>query len=301
MREAWDSGHPMRSDPSFLVRLDRANQAMHEMVAERSGGLVVTVGDLVLVMGVHPSPVIANTAFVRANREDVASDPVGILAEILERFRAVGHGVGLLTADHADAALDAAAEAAEWELAGTFPGMVADRVDDPIPRPETTLRWVETEGDLARFRRVIQDGFAEDDEDVRGMVTAVFANQRSVAAPGVRAALVSAEGRDAAAATVYLHEGIAGIGWVATVPEFRKRGLGGLVTEAVTNAGFQGGADTAFLMASKMGEPVYRRLGFQTVTQYRIWFPPPRDQWFPSSDRGRSKSERGYPSFSCLG
>ncbi len=47
---------------------------MHKEVAERSGGLIVNAGDLVLVMGVHPSPVIANTAFLRPERDGVVSE-----------------------------------------------------------------------------------------------------------------------------------------------------------------------------------------------------------------------------------
>ncbi len=250
---------------------------MHTEVAERSGGLIVTVGDLVLVIGVHPSPVIANTAFLRPERNGVASEPEAILEEVVERFGAIGQGAGLLTAEHADAALDDAAEAAGWDLVLTLPGMVADQLA-PIERAEATLTWVEAESDLVRFRGVVQDGFAEDDEDIRGMVAAVFDKVHSVESPGVRAAVVSTEGKDAASATIYLHEGVAVIAWVATVPVFRRRGLGALATVAVTNAGFELGADTAFLMASPMGRSVYQRLGFRTVTQYRIWLPPPANR-----------------------
>jgi ribosomal protein S18 acetylase RimI-like enzyme len=179
----------------------------------------------------------------------------------------------LLTADHVGAAFDDAARADGWELAFSAPGMIAEQVAEP-PRPDDAeLTWVENAHDLARFRRVVQEGFA-DDEDEREMIDAVFAAVRSVEAPGVRAVIASTQGEDAAAAVVYLHEGVATVGWVGTVPRFRRRGLGGIVTAAAANAGFELGADTAFLIASEMGEPVYRRIGFRTVEDYRFWLPP---------------------------
>jgi len=257
-----------------LVLLDAANQAAHAEIAERSGGRVETLDDFLLVFGVHPSWVIANVAFPRAGREGSGTDPGATLPEVLERFRSIGHGVHLLTADHTDAPFAEAARAAGWELGFSAPGMIAERVADPLATSDAELTWIESPAELERFRQVVKDGFAEDEEDERDMIDAVFAGVRSVEPPGVRAVIASMEGEDAAAAVVYLHDEVATVGWVATVPAFRRRGLGGLVTAAAANAGFAGGADTAFLIATELGEPVYRRIGFRTVTGYGFWLPP---------------------------
>jgi hypothetical protein len=256
-----------------LLRFDAANQAAHIAIAERSGGRVETVGDFLLVIGVHPSWVIANVAFPRADRSEPAANPGAHLPEVLDRFRAVGHGMHLTTADHVGAAFDDAARANGWEVAFSAPGMIADQVAESRVPSDVELTWVENAHDLARFRRVEKEGFA-DDEDEREMIDAVFADIRSVEPPGMRAVIASTGGEDAAAAAVYVHEGVATIGLVGTVPRFRRRGLGGLVTATVANAGFELGADTAFLMATAMGEPVYRRIGFRTVEDYRFWLPP---------------------------
>jgi len=61
---------------------------------------------------------------------------------------------------------------------------------------------------------------------------------------------------------------------VATVPQHRRRGLGTVVTAALTEAAFAHGADIVCLQASPMGRPVYERMGFETITSYRIWIPP---------------------------
>jgi ribosomal protein S18 acetylase RimI-like enzyme len=259
-----------------LLRFDAANQAAHVEIAERSDGRVETIGDFLLVIGAHPSWVIANVAFPRVDRAEPAPNLDAQLHEVLDRFREAGNGVHLLTADHLGPAFDDAARAAGWELAFSAPGMIAERVVDPSRPTDAELTWVEDAHDLTRFRRVEKEGFA-DDEDEREMIDAVFADIRSVEPPGMRAVIASTAGEDAAAAAVYLHDGVATIGLVGTIPRFRRRGLGGLVTAAAANAGFELGADTAFLIASPMGEPVYRRIGFRTIEDYRFWLPPSDD------------------------
>ena len=52
---------------------------------------------------------------------------------------------------------------------------------------------------------------------------------------------------------------------VGMLPEFRGRGVGPAVTAAVVEAGIASGAGSAYLWATKMGFPVYRRPGFRQV------------------------------------
>ena len=60
--------------PEALARFDAANQAAHAEIARRSGGRVETLGDLLAVIGVHPSWVIANVAFPRLDRAGPVDD-----------------------------------------------------------------------------------------------------------------------------------------------------------------------------------------------------------------------------------
>ena len=60
----------------------------------------------------------------------------------------------------------------------------------------------------------------------------------------------------------------AGQGWVTnvgTIPAARGRGVGAAVTSVTLRLALERGDPTAWLAASDMGEPVYRRLGFRTV------------------------------------
>jgi len=69
-------------------------------------------------------------------------------------------------------------------------------------------------------------------------------------------------------------EGMGYVGWVGTLPAFRRRGLGELVSRAATNAAFELGADIVALEASAMGLPLYSKMGYETVGIDRIWLPP---------------------------
>jgi predicted acetyltransferase len=56
---------------------------------------------------------------------------------------------------------------------------------------------------------------------------------------------------------------------VGVLPDARGRGLAELVTHAVTQAAFELGAPLVVLQATPMGEPVYRRMGFEQFQTYR--------------------------------
>lgn len=63
----------------------------------------------------------------------------------------------------------------------------------------------------------------------------------------------------------------AGVYWVGTVNDAQRAGYGGLCTRLATNAGFARGARVVTLQASPFGEPVYRRLGYETYARVR-WY-----------------------------
>jgi ribosomal protein S18 acetylase RimI-like enzyme len=73
------------------------------------------------------------------------------------------------------------------------------------------------------------------------------------------------EGRPVATAISTVEGEDALITSVATLPRFRRRGLGTAVTWAALRSARERGAQRVFLLASKMGEPVYRRMGFEVV------------------------------------
>lgn len=82
------------------------------------------------------------------------------------------------------------------------------------------------------------------------------------------------DGRAVACSLAFVGGGAVGLYGVGTVPESRGRGYGSAVTLAGMDWGREQGADLAILHASQLGEPVYRRLGFETVCEISQWLLP---------------------------
>lgn len=78
------------------------------------------------------------------------------------------------------------------------------------------------------------------------------------------------DGTLVSSSALFTGTGVAGIYAVATTEAHRGRGYGGAVTAAAIDAGRELGADVAVLLASTMGYPVYRRLGFRDVGRVRF-------------------------------
>lgn len=67
------------------------------------------------------------------------------------------------------------------------------------------------------------------------------------------------------------HGGDAEVNFVATVPEARGRGLAGsLMTLALDDARERGRVTTT-LVATKLGRPVYERMGYRPLGTVEMW------------------------------
>jgi GNAT superfamily N-acetyltransferase len=67
------------------------------------------------------------------------------------------------------------------------------------------------------------------------------------------------------------HEGDCGVTLVATLPEARGRGLArNLLTRALLEAR-ERGCTTSSLQATRLGYPVYRRIGYRDLGPIQMW------------------------------
>lgn len=83
--------------------------------------------------------------------------------------------------------------------------------------------------------------------------------------------------KPACTSLVAYNEGVAGIYCVATMPWARRRGLGTLLTLQPLLDARDMGYQYGVLHASAMGEPVYEKMGFETICDF--WF----YRWSPKS------------------
>lgn len=196
-----------------------------------------------------------------------------VLARAVQRFY-LSRGVpfSIWTRAHADGELEAELRARGFETFTTMPGMAL--LGDPGTRcepPELEIRAVADDGGRRDYLHVSATAYAtygappEYAEDV-------FAALDSICAPHIQGFVGYVDGAPAAAAAVYITHGVAGIGWVGTVPEQRRHGYAEAVTWAAIRAGFRRGGAFANLQASPMGRPIYERMGFITPTEYRVLF-----------------------------
>jgi GNAT superfamily N-acetyltransferase len=256
-----------------LELLDEANLVVYRDSTIRSGGRVVDQDGLTLIIGTHPSPVIVNTIL----RTGPVSNPEEALASARAVYSAIGHGVSLIARAHADMELARAAARAGWKPVFELVGMILDAPCPVNALPAgVSVYAADAVADLAAIRRVEVEGFGES-EDERAMIRTVFGDPRMLDSAGTATYLARVDdpgGAQDVAAAIVDRAPAALITWVATLPEFRRRGLGGLVTAAAANRGFEMGCPAVVLQASPMGLPVYRRLGFRPLGGYTIWDPP---------------------------
>lgn len=68
------------------------------------------------------------------------------------------------------------------------------------------------------------------------------------------------------------------IHWIGTLPEFRGKGLGTVITQLPLLEYKQQGISSAYLFASVMGKPIYEKLGFKTIASYNVYKSPNQEK-----------------------
>jgi GNAT superfamily N-acetyltransferase len=160
-------------------------------------------------------------------------------------------------------------EAAGYHPAGRMPGMILAPIRAPDGAPdELAIREVESADDLALFQETAFAGFG-----LPPGLGARFLTEALAETPGVRLYLGRVGGEPVCTSALIATEGVAGIYWVATLPERRGKGFGEAITWAAVRGGVERGCSVASLQASELGRPVYARMGFATAIEY-VHFEP---------------------------
>jgi len=256
--------------PDFAALDANLVESLREATRWQRGARLYEGDGLLIAHGSTNFPVGLSNAAARL-------DPAVPAAEVLARARAHFEGEGRLftlwVRGAPDADLEAAAESAKLLPVSPVPSpwmVLRKRLPDPAPPRGVRVELVRDESQIRDVVVVSQAAWAP-----AGLPPAETASLLSRAdrmlAPHLVWSLAWQDGRPAACAMALCSHGVAGIYWVGTVPDARRRGLAEIATRAAGNAGFDRGMRVAALQASAMGYPVYQRMGYETVASTR-WY-----------------------------
>jgi ribosomal protein S18 acetylase RimI-like enzyme len=226
------------------------------------GGVVHEVDGLAVCLTGVPLAPFNPTVVAR-----VPSDTPSAIAEAEARYEGTGLTIGIDLETSLHTTVREAAERAGLTMVETRPGMTlrpreAVRVDPPegvepfrVDDPALLDELVEVDaaafgGEPAITRRFLPDAVLDD--------------------PAQRVYAARVDGRLVAAGESTTVDGVLGVFGVATLPAYRRRGIGAALTSFLL-ADRAGEADLAFLDASELGLGVYRRLGFESTSTWEVW------------------------------
>ena len=191
----------------------------------------------------------------------VESEPCSGIADSIGEVEERGFRCGLQV--RAGRHPDLEQEAAELGLTARFPlpGMAVSPEELTDERaPELEIVRVDDEEGLADAARVAAAGNGVPLELIRALYAPGL-----LQLAGFAVYLGRADSVTVTTAMRYLTNNDVGIFNVATPPAHRRRGYGSAITAHAARAGFENGADLAWLQTSEIGESVYRGLGFRHV------------------------------------
>ena len=255
------------SDVGLARSVALNEQELWREMVRWSGGLIHEADGLLFVAG--PS------RYLRvAIRLGGTVDGAGAVRRAEEFFAASEGDHIVLVREPADADLANAACAAGYTPAWTERPMALQGPPEPSPLAgDIDVRAVSTTEEVLAYGRVVAD--ANDDPGERERAGLLFRDQ-TILAPHIAAFVAYVDDAPAACAMTLVSHGVAGVFYVATVENARRRGLGDALTRMAARAGFALGARAAWLGASEMGADLYRRIGFSDLGTSIIEYESPQ-------------------------
>ncbi len=241
-------------------------ESIREFARWQQGALCLEEDGILLVSGASDSPLGYSNCAIRV-------DPRTPASLLLERVRGFfgdqERGYTLWTRVPADEDLEREASAQGLRQITESPWMVlsAPLSTKPLTDGSRLVRVKNEPGirDAAAVNRDAYQSLAFSAEEV----DAIYGRPDRALEPQ-NAVFVVYRGDEPVSTAMLLQTAeVGGIYWVGTREDARSRGYGEACTRAAANAAFEAGARIVTLQATRMGEPLYRRLGFRVAGAHR--------------------------------
>jgi GNAT superfamily N-acetyltransferase len=246
------------SDDAGWLELVRAGMPpFWRLIAEGAGGRAWE-RDGVLAAIVPASP---NRSFFNSVLYDEPEGMIAAIDELAEAYEEAGVAAWTVWVPEADTEVAGALEAAGHRLDAT-PRAMAMPIEDlraPDPDPELEIR---EEQDLELVSKL--------NEVAYGLPPGDFPPLRGEH-PEMRTYFGSIDGETLGCAGAFAHASDCEITYVAVLPEGRGRGISArLMTRALADAAEQG-LETTTLQSTKLGFPIYEKLGYRDLGELQMW------------------------------
>jgi len=208
-------------------------------------------------------------------RTDDVADAEEVLGRARDFFHDRGRGFSVWARQlDVDADLWPAAEAVGAMKIFDYPQMICRARFEERPAPDRVeIRPVTDPAGVAEFAAVNAEAYTVYGSPAEATASN-FGRPDAFLAPHNAAFVAYLEDHPVGAAMAMLSHGIAGIFWVGTVEAARGLGIAEACMRVVTNWGFDAGAPHVQLQASPMGEPIYRRMGYEDLYRYDFYLLP---------------------------
>jgi ribosomal protein S18 acetylase RimI-like enzyme len=256
-----------------------ANAAALLLAVGRVGGADERRDDA-LTWTIGGSPLAYHNAVVRADLAPEDADAAIVASTDLMRARGVP-GSWHVAPSMRPSDLGARLVAHGFVATGDEPAMALDLALPSAPPPwprGLRVERVTTGRALGAWGKVLAGGVDGADAGASWAVAAFGRLGLGEGSP-FRHFVARADGAAAAIASLFVHEGTAGVSFVFTSPRHRRRGIAAALTHALLDDARALGLGLAVLYASEMGVGVYRRLGFREYGRLR------RYEWTPFGPR----------------
>lgn len=226
---------------------------------------------ILLVAGASDFPGGYWNAAARMNLDVRAED---LFDKAREFFRAKKRGYSLSVIEKQDADLEKVLLAKKFESRFEIPCM---SITKPLPVPKAAegvrIETISTPKHLSDFTEVCVLSYA-----LLGVpevhTRAMFSKPEALLAKNILGVIAYRGEEPLATGFALMSSACGGLYWIGTRPNGQRMGLGALCTALTANMAFDAGAKVVTLQASKLGEPVYTRLGFKTYDVLRRYGPP---------------------------